>query len=768
LTKVLEHEIDITEEVGKNQKKVLLITVGNNPTIQMQYPDQPVRKGAANAVQQLPEPSLASQNIAQDSPEDFAEFLKQIYEIKRQSGNNNERASKQIRYLTKQGADTTMSVNTLKKYLKVIDEVILAKKAAGEQIEFQEKKREAATPEGKKAIADYKLFQSQKSVRRWYKNWLIRSSGVPKQEESTSPPILHKFLRDDYKTSPDAFSNPPTEKGDELEFIKDKLIPYQMQRRGYVFETFAEELAQNPQKFMGDGTKFGAEYDELIEKEKDPKIKPLLENTRLLFRQGKLNYLGKASGRELKNIKNYNKATEFEDPDYRNEAMFGENSDYAKVLEAKKIPYTFKKGKTDLVRRKKTAWYAVAKAIRGFLAANGISVLDQPEDSPLSQSVKRFQGNYATTKLTKDQMARMIELLEIEAKKSGEEGKYGKDALMMFRIGRGMGLRAEELFTISATEFENAESATEIEEDQKFQISGVNFNDEFKTELHKEGTYMIRAMTSKTKWIGKYTTTQDVADPELNKLIKEKMALKNTKSYYKETESNGYKVFLLIGEQDFYIQSSTIFNKNPKVSGLQKEHRDNLYNVLRRIYKEAGATKQYFQEHPVHALRHIMAQYWLFKTGYNYDFVAKRGHWNTISVLKDSYGAVSDDVTRNLLAAYSSIPDGESADEKLNESVGGKLGIETAKNQKAFASIDESKIQEILPLTKSDEAQAYKLIQEYPSAKENTIIKNWLKKYTQRMKEEEELKEQGLTDTDFIDEVDSDEDIIEAVEKAED
>ena len=55
----------------------------------------------------------------------------------------------------------------------------------------------------------------------------------------------------------------------------------------------------------------------------------------------------------------------------------------------------------------------------------------------------------------------------------------------------------------------------------------------------------------------------------------------------------------------------------------------------------------------------------LFKTGYDYDWVSKRGHWNTITVLKDSYGKVSDKVQRRKLLAYSEIPDGQSADKEL-------------------------------------------------------------------------------------------------------
>ena len=82
---------------------------------------------------------------------------------------------------------------------------------------------------------------------------------------------------------------------------------------------------------------------------------------------------------------------------------------------------------------KPTAWYPFAKAIRGFLGANNVSVQDQPIDSPLSQSVKFFSGNYADVEMTTKQMERFEEIL-IEKSKNDKDEFY-KDALMMFYIG---------------------------------------------------------------------------------------------------------------------------------------------------------------------------------------------------------------------------------------------------------------------------------------------------------------------------------------------
>ena len=48
--------------------------------------------------------------------------------------------------------------------------------------------------------------------------------------------------------------------------------------------------------------------------------------------------------------------------------------------------------------------------------------------------------------------------------------------------------------------------------------------------------------------------------------------------------------------------------------------------------------RNYFYRKPMHALRHIFAQYWLDITEWNYGDVAKLGHWKTISELEASYG----------------------------------------------------------------------------------------------------------------------------------
>tara|TARA_R100001594_G_scaffold74161_1_gene108754 strand:+ start:3449 stop:5320 length:1872 start_codon:yes stop_codon:yes gene_type:complete len=67
---------------------------------------------------------------------------------------------------------------------------------------------------------------------------------------------------------------------------------------------------------------------------------------------------------------------------------------------------------------------------------------------------------------------------------------------------------------------------------------------------------------------------------------------------------------------------------------------DQIVNTGKMIPKfESGYDQRnYFYRKPMHALRHIFAQFWLDVTEWNYGDVAKLGHWKTISELEASYG----------------------------------------------------------------------------------------------------------------------------------
>ena len=54
---------------------------------------------------------------------------------------------------------------------------------------------------------------------------------------------------------------------------------------------------------------------------------------------------------------------------------------------------------------------------------------------------------------------------------------------------------------------------------------------------------------------------------------------------------------------------------------------------------------QYWVTNTMHSLRHVFAQYWLFKSNHNFSFVAQKGHWAGTKILEDAYGGTSDEET---------------------------------------------------------------------------------------------------------------------------
>ncbi|MEW5841016.1 MAG: hypothetical protein AB1753_08430 [Thermoproteota archaeon] len=65
-----------------------------------------------------------------------------------------------------------------------------------------------------------------------------------------------------------------------------------------------------------------------------------------------------------------------------------------------------------------------------------------------------------------------------------------------------------------------------------------------------------------------------------------------------------------------------------------------LSNTFKEMYKELGITEPYFYIHPVHALRHVGAHYWLNRpeVNYNHSIVATIGGWKYVGTLIDCYG----------------------------------------------------------------------------------------------------------------------------------
>lgn len=421
---------------------------------------------------------------------------------------------------------------------------------------------------------------------------------------------------------------------------------------------------------------------------------------------------------------------------------------------------------------KPTAWYPYAKAIRGWMNQNNIPVTVEPEDSPLSQSVKAFSNQYATIKMTQTQMEDFEACLiaaskadteitieteraygfgeDVEKEKRGLseiietrktlDKKYGEDALMMFYLGRNFGFRASEMFSLSILDFPSKKK--DIKSGAKLQTDmGIPQEKGF-----ENGLWEVQAITYKSMWANQNTTRQFASDGKLNTLLTQKRnEVDKKKLINKNFES-------IIGSNDFYVDAE-LMNKGlikepPKPRGEQVTHRENLYNLIRHCYREANITDEYFQNHTVHAFRHIMAQYWLYKTDYDYDFVAGLGHWGTITVLKGSYGAMDAGIRIQKQFAYAAVPDGE---QFLRNSLEGKtasrMGEEILRKSedKNSATYKEFEHQQELDLLLQDNwrdnnmDKALELIEENMDlldAKGNTRLRNWYDKAIIQQKNE--------------------------------
>ena len=291
-----------------------------------------------------------------------------------------------------------------------------------------------------------------------------------------------------------------------------------------------------------------------------------------------------------------------------------------------------------------TAWYPKAKAIRSFIKFSGISVPSQPPDSVLAQSVKEFAGKYSKLRAEPDQIKEMKRCLQAN-----------KDAYFMFLLSLEIGFRANEAFTISTRRYSNdRESGIE-----KMQFGGKT-------------RYRIQMLTRKSAWVGQYTHKVLILDDECTELIKERLQQveDGIGIVEKKNRVGTLTDHSLIGFDDQYLQVNTLQNPKPKQTTKQKQNQNALMDFFRQCYKRAELDDPYYTKKPFHSMRHIFAQYWLNKTSYDYQFVADLGHWKTLSVLKDSYGGMPDELFFQKQAVYHDREHkkiSEEANEKISE-----------------------------------------------------------------------------------------------------
>jgi len=359
--------------------------------------------------------------------------------------------------------------------------------------------------------------------------------------------------------------------------------------------------------------------------------------------------------------------------------------------------------------------YKFAKVIRNFVNAQkfeGLAIGDQPLESILSQEAPNV-AQHGKLKLTWTQIMKMRNcLLEGRkkktnvitltrkgktftpkgeytlVKKSRQSGRYSiesywDDAYFFFMLAIEMGMRAEEGFDIIAEPPINDESSgVTIEEDGDEKIYKV-FLYTRKTELMADGKIH-------EGWIPNSPDGKKVQKLIDDRLSQIKRGV-DIQKFLDPKEKLLNPIHSLIGADNKYTTIETIALPSDEVKG-NIETRKILRNIMRHCYEQVGAKDVFYYDKPLHALRHVFAQYWLHKSGWNYNFVAKLGHWHTMSVLQKSYGKMGNDVFAEDHEIFASTDPSNSYREMAKQIASIKMAppVEKASSKKKMEKIEET------------------------------------------------------------------------------
>ena len=349
----------------------------------------------------------------------------------------------------------------------------------------------------------------------------------------------------------------------------------------------------------------------------------------------------------------------------------------------------FGKGKEKSKKFKTGAgtYYFFIKFLRHYLVSNNLAVPKQNKDSPLFQGVVGH-GQYKELKAEDYQIEQMKQCLKDGYEKGlpkeidteDKDGKIGKfkptkedwyDAYFYFMLGMEIGFRAEEAFTIPVLMHAIEYLPQNI---GKYKAGTVG------TKETEDGYNLVRLFTRKTKHVETPTHEGVVFDPFVNEMIKKRQqqvsdskktnskatldSLGIVKEYFrrkslgkvldKDPKSKSYgkeverfkrvleknTVHSLIGRDGKYCAVGTITKEFPSVAGKYATNRKHLRDIMRHCYSHIAnpLPEDYFGDMPLHAIRHMFAQYWLVFSEWDYGFVARLGHWKTIAELENSYG----------------------------------------------------------------------------------------------------------------------------------
>ena len=338
---------------------------------------------------------------------------------------------------------------------------------------------------------------------------------------------------------------------------------------------------------------------------------------------------------------------------------------------------------------KATAWMSIMGVIRPFAERRAqVKIGRMPPESPFSQDrVKAGHvGKYSHLSAEPDQIR--------DLKKCLLDEDPTKTALFAFLIGLEMGLRNEELFTISAMPIADGKS-------------GIKLLTAF-----EKPTYELSIRTRKGDWHGVPIHKGIVQDSTLVKLIQEREAQvkagiaameKNPKLTNKQLlkeygivrtsfdphsrKDIPVQDHALVGSDNEFYQVTQLQNINISFARTASTYNGksgsvnhaNLQKLFKKCYNDVGLSDPYWRLRPFHSIRHIFAHYWLRKTNFNYEQVAKQGHWGATTELKRSYGQLPNELFYADVVSSFDNPDLTIAELVAKKSKGRTAEVEAAK-----------------------------------------------------------------------------------------
>ena len=312
-------------------------------------------------------------------------------------------------------------------------------------------------------------------------------------------------------------------------------------------------------------------------------------------------------------------------------------------------------------------FYEFVGLIRQFMDTHGMGIGKQPAESPLSQianpphsAMIRLSVNQIEMideELKKGMKGEIMQFVDydlfreesetIKFKDKEEAKSFWHDAYFYWKLALELGFRAEEAFTLVATEL-------------TVQTVGSSTSGKSGVFIAPNGDMTLNVYTRKSekgkkgqKIHGGFIVTQETQQLVRERLrqIKEGMnttpeiALKEF-GVVKEFDGAPYEQHSLIGADGKYTELNTLdlpataWGKDADRGFVKpvEQQRNKIRAIFRHCYQKSELADDYWYEHTLHSLRHVFAQYWLELSNYNYGFVADIGHWKTISIVKDVYG----------------------------------------------------------------------------------------------------------------------------------